>query len=186
LHPLLSNRVIACGLFEPGNPLRLDHFPSDFRLPGSPAPHGSSRRWRQRLLDPVERFLDRRIEFRQGIAEDLAHPRPARRVADIVPPGALGRNAIGQLAFGLGTFGFGGCFGCFLGEGIPPALRDARLIFRRLACGGASANAPQPPRVELIEGGGRSKKGATGSLLSQSGFPTRYWPKPAPTSVTSR
>src|SRR5271166_3310361 len=35
-------------------------------------------------------------------------------------------------------------------------------------------------------GGGRSKKGATGSLLSQSGFPTRYWPKPAPTSVTSK
>ena len=30
------------------------------------------------------------------------------------------------------------------------------------------------------------KKGATGSLLSKSGFPTRYWPKPAPTSVTSK
>jgi hypothetical protein len=34
--------------------------------------------------------------------------------------------------------------------------------------------------------GGRLKKDATGSLLSQSDFPTRHWPKPAPTSVTSK
>jgi hypothetical protein len=31
---------------------------------------------------------------------------------------------------------------------------------------------------------GRLKKGTIGSLLSQSGFRTRYWPKPAPTSAT--
>ena len=34
--------------------------------------------------------------------------------------------------------------------------------------------------------GGRLKKDGTGSLLSQFGIPTRHWPKPALTSVTSR
>jgi hypothetical protein len=34
--------------------------------------------------------------------------------------------------------------------------------------------------------GGRLEKAVTSLLLSQSGFPTRSWPKPAPTSVTSR
>jgi hypothetical protein len=34
--------------------------------------------------------------------------------------------------------------------------------------------------------GGRLEKAVTNLLLSQSGFPTRYWPKPVPTSVTSR
>ena len=35
-------------------------------------------------------------------------------------------------------------------------------------------------------GGGRLRKDTTGSLLSQSGFPTTRWPKPAPTSATSK
>ena len=51
--------------------------------------------------------------------------------------GTLGSDAIRQPAFGLGAFGFGGCFGGSPGEGIPPALRDPRLVFRRRAFSGA-------------------------------------------------
>ena len=52
---------------------------------------------------------------------------------------------------------------------------------------------PHSPSRGLVRGGALAdgerwpiKKGTTGSLLSLSGFPTKYWPKPAPTSVTSK
>ena len=53
---------------------------------------------------------------------------------------------------------------------------------------------PQSRSRGLVRGGALAdgerwlikKKGTTGSLPSQSGFPTRYWPKPVLTSVTSK
>jgi hypothetical protein len=38
----------------------------------------------------------------------------------------------------------------------------------------------------MMASAGRPRKGANGSWLSQSGFPTKHSPKPAPTSVTSK
>ncbi len=117
---------------------------------------------RVELIDPealsVVASIDLAVEGRGEIARAWSDPKGSRGEGMVLLPG--GHLLVAKEKKPAAFIEFG-----------PPNSRS-----RGLVRGGALASGERWP----------IKKDATGSLLSQSGFPTRYWPKPAPTSVTSK
>ena len=117
---------------------------------------------RVELIDPealsVVASIDLAVEGRDEIARAWSDPKGSRGEGMVLLPG--GHLLVAKEKRPAAFIEFG-----------PPNSRS-----RGLVRGGAMANGGRWP----------IKKGATGSLLSQPGCPTRHWPKPAPTSVTSK
>ena len=117
---------------------------------------------RVELIDPkafkVVASIVLAVEGRGEIAQAWSDPKGSRGEGMVLLPGGHLLVAKEKKPAALIEFG-------------PPDSRS-----RGLVRGGALADGERWP----IE------KGIIGSLLSRAGFPIRHWPKPAPTSVTSR
>jgi len=117
---------------------------------------------RVELIDPealkVVASIDLAVEGRGEIARAWSDPKGSRGEGTVLLPG--GHLLVAKEKKPAAFIEFG-----------PPHSRS-----RGLVRGGALADGERWP----------IKKGTTVSLLSQSGVPTRHWPKPAPTSVTSK
>ena len=114
---------------------------------------------RVELIDPkalkVVASIDLAVEGRSEIAQAWSDPKGSRGEGAVLLPG--GHLLVAKEKKPAAFIEFG-----------PPHSRS-----RGLVRGGALADGER----------WSVKKGFTGSLLSQSGFPTRRWPKSAPTSV---
>ena len=117
---------------------------------------------RVELIDPkalqVVASIDLAVEGRGEIAQAWSDPKGSRGEGMVLLPGGHLLVAKEKKPAALIEFG-------------PPHSRSLGLV----RCGALADGEKWP-----IE------KGFTGSLLSRVGFPTRHWPKPAPTLVTSR